>query len=335
MAVIIEFVNRNGQVLRSESFDKDSILLGRGYHCDLILADPHVEAEHLLVQHNSTSGAFICEDRRTTNGTWAILGRPGWFQPRSKRISGPAHTFSGQIYRLGRTYLRLVSPAHHVPPALPISRWEGVGEILSRGWLCALLALMLVALRTVDAYLSAPQAGNLVQYSLNAVNMLFMAVFYGVFWTVVGKNFGQDAKFATQFSIALLGLLLVSAFEFTLPFWLYNFNIWHFGRYLTELFAALTLFAAIYTTLVYVSRLRPTGRVVMASIVPVVLLIPVALEAVSRADFDPVPDYNRALVAPGWQMRPVVSTAEFLRDARELAPDQPKNEEESTDEPVL
>lgn len=329
MAIIVEVTGRNGQVLRSQVFDKDRITIGRGYQCDLVLADPHVDAEHLVVEHNPATGALVYQDRQTVNGTWAVLSRSSLGRLKKKKVSGNAHAFSGQSLTLGRTFLRILSSQHRVPKALPISRWEAVEEALSRWWLCSILALALVAMQAYDSYLSAPQTSNLIEYMLSALYMLFAAVFYGGFWIVVGRNLGVDAKFTTQFSIALIALLLVSFLQFTLPFWLYNFNMWHFGKYLSQLISAATLLAAVYVTLVFVSRLRPFSRLIMAAVVPVALAVPLLLDIMTRAEFDPVPNYNRALVAPGWQMRPTVTPAEFLRDVQGLHRDTPETTEEA------
>ncbi len=329
MAIVVEVINRNGQVLRTESVDKNLVTVGRAYHCDVILADPHIDAEHLVLEHNGATGAFLCQDKRSLNGTWATPRRRNLVGEHKKRLSGRAHIFSGQTLLLGRTYIRVYSSHHAVPPAQPLSRWETVDAFLSHWWVCAALALALILLTILDRYLSAPQTGQLLQYALNSSYMLFSAVFYGAFWALVGRNLGLDAKFATQFSIALTALLLVSVFEFTLPFWLYNLNAWHFGQYASQLCFAGAVFAALFVTLVFVSRLRPLTRLCMAALVPLGLMVPVLLSVVTRADFNPLPNYNRALVAPGWQIRPGVSIEEFLDEARKINPDTPETIEET------
>lgn len=318
MALVVQLINRAGAVIATQKFDKDRIVLGRGLDCDLILQDPHVEAQHLAVEIDPASQRLSGRDLSTLNGTWRmeqnLRGVPG----RQKSRFSDSSFFSGQVFELGRTHLRICSTAHEVAPALPVSRWESLGHALAHWWIYSLLIALLMVLQIWDAYLSDPQRDKLSQYALNALYPILAAVAFAGLWGFIGKNIRHDAKFSTHLSAALGAALAVLAFEFIAPYWAFQFGLWHWQGTINALFSAMAIFALGVVALSMATYLTGVMRIALASVAPAVLLIPTLLSVLGQPDFQPLPPYDRSMVEPVMQFRAVTEVEEFLEAANQL-----------------
>lgn len=318
MAIVVQLINRGGAVIATQKFERDHIVLGRGLDCDVILQDPHVDARHMAVEIDPASQRLSGRDLSTLNGTWRMeqshRGVPG----RRKSRFSDSPFFSGQVFELGRTHVRVCSSAHEVAPALPVSRWESLGHALAHWWIYSLLVVLLIVLQIWDAYLSAPERDKLSQYALNALYPILAAVAYAGLWGFIGKNIRHDAKFPTHLSAALGAVLAVSAFEFVAPYWAFQFGLWQWQGTITAVFSAITVFALGVVTLSMATYLVGVVRTAVASVVPAVLLIPTLLGILGQPDFQPLPPYDRSMVEPAMQFRAVTDAEEFLQAANQL-----------------
>lgn len=318
MALVVQLINRAGAVIATHKFEQDSIVLGRSLDCDVILQDPHVEAHHMRVEIDPATQRLSGRDLSTLNGTWRMdqnhRGVPG----RGKTAFIASPFFSGQVFELGRTHLRICSTVHAVAPALPVSRWESLAHALAHWWIYSILVALLILLQVWDSFLSAPEKSRLSQYALNALYPVLAAVAYAGLWGFIGKNIRHDAKFPTHLSAALVAVLAVSIFEFVTPYWTFQFGLWQWQGVANALFSATIVFALGYITLSMATHLTGIMRAGVASLAPMVLLIPTLLSILGRPDFQPSPPYDRAMVEPAMQFRSVTDVDEFLEAASRL-----------------
>lgn len=318
MAIVVQLINRAGAVIVTQKFDKDHIVLGRALDCDVILQDPHVEARHMAVEVDAASQRLSGRDLSTLNGTWRMEQNPRGVPGRRKTRFFDSPFFSGQVFELGRTHIRICSAAHQVAPAMPMSRWESLGHALAHWWIYSLLVVLLIVLQIWDSYLSNPESNKLSQYALSALYPILAAVAYAGLWGFIGKNIRHDAKFPTHLSAALGAVLAVSAFEYIAPYWAFQFGLWQWQGTITALFSAITVFALGVVTLSMATHLAGMVRTAVALVVPVVLLIPTLLGVLGQPDFQPLPPYDRSMVEPVMQFRAVTDADEFLEAADQL-----------------
>lgn len=318
MALIVQLINRAGAVISTQKFDKNRIVLGRGLDCDVILQDPHVEAQHLVVEIDSASQGLSGRDLSTLNGTWRLEQNQRGVPGRRKNGFRESSFFSGQVFELGRTHVRICSSHHQVAPALPVSRWESLGHALAHWWIYSLLVVLLIALQIWDSYLSDPQREKLSQYALSALYPVLAAVAFAGLWGFIGKNIRHDTKFGTHLSAALAAVFAVSVFEFIAPYWAFQFSLWQWQGTITSLFMAAIVFALGLVSLSMATYLTGMVRISVASIAPVVLLIPTLLAILGRPDFQPLPPYDRSMVEPAMQFREITEVEAFLEAAHQL-----------------
>lgn len=320
MAIVVQVVNRGGAVISTQKFDGYQILLGRALDCDVILQDPHVEPRHLLVEQDPVTERLTAKDLSSLNGSWRIeqnrrgvLGRK-----KTKLTTSSSPFFSGQVFELGRSHLRICSQSHGVAPAIPLSRWESLGHTLAYAWIYCTLVALLIGLQVWDSYLSNPERKKLSLFALNALYPVLAAVAFAGVWAFIGKNIRHDGKFPTHLTTALAALLAVSAFEFIAPYWTFHFGLWHWQGASISLFSAATVFVLGFLTLSFATHLVGFVRAAVAAVVPLVLLIPMLLDILGRPEFQPLPPYDRAMVEPVMQFRASTDLTEFLSTSEEL-----------------
>lgn len=318
MAIVVQLINRAGAVIATQKFDKDRIVLGRALDCDVILQDPHVEARHMAVEVDTASQRLSGRDLSTLNGTWRMEQNSRGVPGRRKNRFFDSPFFSGQVFELGRTHIRICSAAHQVASAMPMSRWESLGHALAHWWIYSLLIVLLIVLQIWDAYLSNPESNKLSQYALSALYPILAAVGYAGMGGFIGKNIRHDAKFPTHLSAALGAVLAVSAFEYIAPYLSFQLSLWQWQGTLTALFSAVTVFVLGVVTLSMATHLVGVVRTAVASVVPVVLLIPTLLSVLGQPDFQPLPPYDRSMVEPAMQFRAVTNVDEFMKAADQL-----------------
>ena len=181
-------------------FETFPVRVGRGYQNDLVVQDPFVSPEHLVL--TEAGDGYLVEDLESTNGT-AVAGR---------RMTGrrcPAA--SGDLLVLGGTSLRILSPAHPVPPAQKQGFWATVetkGSFYLLAWLGLLPVFGVVVLFEHLATYEKVRWLNLAKEGLSSVLLLLA---WAGFWAAIGFFATRRTRFHAQL---ILGGLFIAAMTF-------------------------------------------------------------------------------------------------------------------------
>jgi len=129
------------------------VRIGRGYGNDVVIDDPYVAAQHLLVRRDET-GALVAEDLGSANGTFAERGRA-----RIKRLALDGE----KPIRIGQTYLRIRAASYAVPQsASRLIRLRG-------GRFPAALAVAVLGIAMLSRWLSETGDPKLYVYLVEAL----------------------------------------------------------------------------------------------------------------------------------------------------------------------
>lgn len=319
MAIVIEQINRSGQVLHTHVFNQQRVLIGRGFGCDLVLQDPHVDAQHLNIELDLEHHSLQAQEMRTTNGTWLLesKGRAPNYRRRRSLLEGDSF-HSGQVFLLGQVLLRIYESRHAVPPAVRLSRWEAASHTLSHAWVFISAALALILLSVYDSYLSTPHAEDFYQHGRMAAYGLLGSLIYAGGWALVGKILRHEGHFALHLSMALLALVAWQAVLLLQPIWAYNLSLWRYADLLQVAIGALLTFVIVYVALYFSCNLGRYLRPSVALLPALVLLIPPLVGILNRPDFSPRPPYDRSLASPAWQLRASTDHQGFLEVSETL-----------------
>jgi pSer/pThr/pTyr-binding forkhead associated (FHA) protein len=64
--IFVEVLDRRGRVAERAAVDQLPFRIGRGYDCDLILDDPHVDALHAVIERNTARSCAFARPRSSS-----------------------------------------------------------------------------------------------------------------------------------------------------------------------------------------------------------------------------------------------------------------------------
>lgn len=315
MAIVVEWLTRSGSGQRIERFEQTTIHIGRSLHQDVIVDDPFVDPEHLIIEQDPATLALRCIELGSRNGTRCI-GMAG----AKRAVQGVAPLHSGDELQLGRTRLRIMHSAHPVPPALALHRWQQGLGVLSSWPLVALLSLAVVLFYALNAYTNLPLEKHIQRYALEALYPLLGVLIYALFWALIGRVLRGDGRLLAQMALAL-GVILASLLLQALKGWLaYHVGLASLLKWVDGLLLGAIAFLLIYTSLHLATHLHALPRAALALVLPFVIALGQWLEYIGREEPRMWVPYQRALVAPALNIKPAMTSAEFIERTGDLYP---------------
>jgi Inner membrane component of T3SS, cytoplasmic domain len=208
MNYFIEILNHHGDVIRRESFAALPIRIGRAYSNDVIIDDPHMAAEHAIIDTNG-SGEIILQDLGSQNGIYQQHQRRQEFT-----VTGD------QVYRLGQTALRIRTREYSVAQELTYitnDRWGRWPQAL-----IALIAISLFALAT--SWLNNVEESNRSEYLTAMFGLLGLAALWAGLFALANRVFGGAAHFSRHLFIFCVGVMTVDLFDYVGAFLDFGFS---------------------------------------------------------------------------------------------------------------
>lgn len=283
---------------RVELTGQGALIVGRGWHCDLIVQDPLVDAEHARVVLNA-AGELHIEDMNSLNGTH-LLG----------------DTLENAALQLGNTRLEFHRTDVPVPPAQRLSRWDGFLTGLGNPVWPLMALLPLFCLQVYFNNARALEPGYFVS-----------SIFYGLlgcgvwalFWGVLSKLLRNSMRLAAHFSVICWGLVSGAVVSALADFLGWQTQSVAVGEFIGVAGSALVLFVLGAVTLGLATAMHSRRRLLVA-VLPSIALAFFAYGLPLLQDEEP--QWAAPMVGesypPGWQWgkgRPLES---FLEDSELL-----------------
>lgn len=310
MALIIEELNRSQRVQARYRMDGERFTLGRAYHNDVILDDPHADPRHAEVVRDE-DGGYTLRDLHSANGS-QLLGNN-----RDKSVKAGAFSErtieSGDEIQLGKTHLRFTDSEARVAPALPLHSLERLFERLSHP-AAAFALLFTVGLSTLAiSYLGYARsyewtlAANLVAGSV--VGLLV----YAAAWAFIGRVVRHETRFFTHLSIAALGALLYATWEWFGGLLDFNYALGNWKGVLDLLVLALLLPAMLWCACFLAMNLSPRWRWGVALLLPWSFLgLGMAEDIGGMRDFSALPEISTEIKYEDMLWREPVPMQQFI-----------------------
>jgi len=235
--VIIELLPAHGNhVERRYVFENGQVAIGRSYSNDIILDDPFVSPEHLLIARSN--GHFRVIDLASENGT--NINGSGVL----KDQVGEVH--SGDEIIIGKSKLKLLLPDHPVEPAKPMDKLMALRSLLDRKTVAIGFTLLAVAITVGVSYLSAPSDKFWKSTFISlVVGYLFMGFLYScvVGWIINFKFHNGFFKrhFAVVNTVAFVSIMYSAVNPF-LFYWVFNVDVYAFLIYMAMFLMLLGMF---------------------------------------------------------------------------------------------
>ncbi len=308
---LLEQLDRDGNVRRCLAVKQWPVRIGRDIHCDLVLDDLHVAADHaqISMRHaddEATSGHLQLTVGNSINGV-QLQGRQ-----LDQGQSWPLQ--SGDEWQVGRTRLRLRLATAPLAPEQPLRAPSN-----TPAWVFMLTLLALLVWVAGDAYVrSDPDdfGSRLVRdgFALCAALAVWAAV-----WSLVTKLFQHRLEFWRHVWLAALTLLTASVLSTLLALLAYASSIEFLGRLDALLFSVL-LAGLIYAHLLVVQpQRRNTLRWFAGSLCALLLIGNLGMNWY-RFERLSAELYLASLFPPALRLSPNASVDQFLDEAKRLQP---------------
>ncbi|MFC6633035.1 FHA domain-containing protein [Microbulbifer taiwanensis] len=336
MALIIEEINRSHRVHARYRMEDDRLTVGRGYDNDIILEDVHADAHHAEIRLGE-DGCYYLHDLNSVNGT-QLLGnlhdksiKPGAVSERMIE--------SGDLVQFGKTHLRLSHSEAALPEAVPLHSLESFFAGLSHpaGAIGLLLAVALCTL--LVSYLGyARNYEWTIAVNLLSGSVIGLLVYAGA-WAFIGRVVRHETHFFTHLSIAALGALVFTGWEWLSSLLNYNFAMANTTSMLDFLVLAILLPAMLWCACYLATNLSRGWRWAAALVLPWGFLgLGLAEEIGSLNDFSEIPEISTELKYDDLLLRKPVPMKQFIASSPTLfdIPIEKKNEEsKETDEETV
>lgn len=303
--IIIEEVNRLGHVISRHKHDQLPITVGRGYQNDLILSDPFVSPEHVVI--TESENGWLVEDKNSENGIKLKL---------HSTHSQANHLHSGDEIILGRSRLRLLSPQHPVSETHLLPTRASLPKIISQPAIATATVVVTLAILILDAQLTSTKQLGFDKLLANSLPTFIFALVWAGIWTFVGRVITHRASFLPHF-IAALMIFLISMLTATLTEYItYNSSGELISTLIEFLIVGFSLAGLFYINLSNSTNIsRRSILVTSHSVAWSMLLVGLFMQYVNQPEFRASPDYPTELKAPFAKLATSKTSDQFLNDS--------------------
>lgn len=193
MEIIIEEVSRGHKVISRQRFAQSHVAIGRGYHNDIILTDPHICAEHLILSFDGDN--WRVKDLDSINGSYLGEGKK----------SADGHiVHSGDVIRLGKSQVRVLFPHHPVSDSITLSPFENLINATKQPAVLIFNIALFTFITGWIYFLNNPKDVNLTQYLVPAAGITLVFAIWPIALALVSHLTKHDARIWTQLGVCFV-----------------------------------------------------------------------------------------------------------------------------------
>lgn len=307
MAIVVEVKTASQQSgVRSRFTNAElaaGISIGRGYHCDVMVDDPHVAAEELRLSRN--------DGEHGEANFWLEPIGDGVVRLDGQQLRDGSSIPSGTQIELGRTSISLFDEHHTVPPTAPLDllleRLTALAAPLGVLFVAAAVYLLMFA----DEAASQLAERDWLDAALNAFSPVFLAVLWSSVWALVTRVLRHEARFLLHLLVALLSLALSTMMGLASELAQFNSQDVRTEQWLDPLLLGLLLcFALVLHVRIIAGPLRWYGHAVIVGLAWAFVGYGVLEDSNRSRDFQAWPEYSSVLLPP----KAYLGTAQALPD---------------------
>jgi pSer/pThr/pTyr-binding forkhead associated (FHA) protein len=212
---MVEILTHSGDVqARHKCYDLP-IRLGRSYHNDIILDDPHTAAEHALIELNA-QGKLSLRDLGSKNG----------LKIKGKIHAHPELDDDTQV-QLGRTLVRVRDSDYTVAAEAPYTTHN-----YARSWLMFACSIAIIcALALSNAWLGDIANNKLSDYIMVTIKWLMSAAAWAGVWALANRIFSGNANFGKHLFILSCAMLALDFLGYAYALLGFSLSLEYFAHY--------------------------------------------------------------------------------------------------------
>lgn len=309
--IIIEEISRNHKLLHRHKLSQKQIHIGRDYHNDIILADPHICPSHLSIELRE--GQWIITDNQTVNGSFIE-------NTNNRKHDADQHIINdGDVITLGKSQLRILFTDHPVEPTISISPFESIINLMRH----PLALLISVALFTLISgytfYLNTPKEINFSQLLVPTIGMALGFALWPAGVALVSHLSKHEARVLTQLGISFAFFNLMWFSDFLEGFVNFNSSSGSIVPTFVLLISIGLAFSLFWLNGYIGFHMSAKRRIVVAAGMTTLLFGGSYLVQYSnKPEFNPRPKYNATIMMPSLLIASSTSTDKFIDDSSKL-----------------
>jgi len=283
--------------------------IGRGYSNDIILADPHVCAEHLVI-HADDSGEWSAQDLDTKNGVH-VLNENG--KQKELKLS------SGDMPVIGKTQLRFVNPEHPVEPARQLRDKNNMVDALrSVAVIWALLSLLILGV-SIDGYLSTSNEVHIEKLIAGALPVVSGIFLWSALWALLAFIVRRRLSFKFMLTVSSVYYLADILLSTIIDYLAYNLNSTGFVDVVSYVTAGVLLAVLIYVSMEKALSLSKKRRFFLANVFSWALVVIIIFVVyANKPAFKNRPEYPSELKPPFSRLSPATDLNSFMAETETL-----------------
>jgi len=307
--MILEIHRKHSDRVEYARMDTLPVHIGRGYGNDLILDDPYLSPEHAIL--NETENGWLLEDRGSENGI--KLGDKG------EAMRGPVSIQAGDLFILGETQIRIVTPEMQVEPTRIQHSAAWYLHLLTHpamAWLLCLLACLAVSF---VSYLESSTEFELKELAITVAIMVSVQLLWAGAWAFAGRTLKKRPCFHRQLSIFAAYILLSIPLDILVEYLEYLTNSLLVGELLAYLMSMVPFAVVLYLSLWIATAMQKRRRVVVAGLVTGLFgLFALSIGMDTSSSVETQAKYSTVLKPSYAPTKPAVTIDSFFADSARL-----------------
>jgi len=309
--IIIEEISRNYKLLHRHKLSQQQIHIGRDYHNDIILADPHICPSHISIEQ--VNGQWQITDNQTVNGSFIE-------NVNEKKHAADRHIIKdGDVITLGKSQLRILFTDHPVEPTLAFSPFESLINLMRH----PVALLLSIALFTLIAggvfYLNTPKEVNFSQLLVPTIGMTLGFALWPAGIALVSHLSKHEARIMTQLGISFAFFNLMWFSDLLESIVTFNSASGSIAP-LFVMIASIALSFSLFWLNGYIGfHMSAKRRIVVAASITLLLFGGSYLVQYSKKpEFNPRPQYDATIMMPSFLVTSSASVDDFIEDSSKL-----------------
>ncbi|HEY9051504.1 MAG TPA: FHA domain-containing protein [Gammaproteobacteria bacterium] len=307
-ALIVEVTDSHKRNPVYHSIDRFPLRIGRGYMNDIILTDPHVCAEHLVINQNDQG--WQVQDLDTRNG---IIFH------NQKNHDPLIPVNSGDELMIGKTRLRFLSPEHPVEAArLLQDRSNLYDALISMAMVWGLLCLLVLGYIT-DTFFASSVEVHLERLLADSLPLLAGVLIWSALWTLLAYIVRRQIYFYYMMLVSVVYILADVMLENLMGFLAFNLNNMLLSQVLSYITGGLLLAALFYASMRKALTVSKRRRLLLANVFSWAIVAVVGLVVIAnRPEFNRNPEFPSELKPPFSRLVAAKSIDAFVTETENM-----------------
>lgn len=309
--ITLEVLDHFGRVRERHRVEKFPFTIGRGYDNDVILEDPFISPQHLVLEKDDED-QYRLKDLNSTNGSYQLP---------SKQAFNEAQLTYDQKIRLGHTSIRFRDSRHTVK-VTQVDRLRAnlVNDLLTSKLFFFFIELLFLGFILLQEYQSSVgefKFGHSI-YSEAIPLLVVLAIWAGI-WSIVSRISSHYFYFLTHMLIATLAIFADYISGILTSYLSFAFSTTMLFTVL-EYIVSIAILAMMFFGHLRFASIMSTRKLAIISLSLSTILVGLVIlnRYVEQRDFSAVTHMDDSLKAPYFQIAPSISLDEFLKDSESL-----------------